>query len=46
MVWLDDAFGGKFPIGWSLGIITAVIGGSIALSFVFRRPDLIHEAGD
>jgi tellurite resistance protein TerC len=46
MVWLDDAFGGKFPIGWSLGIITAVIGASIALSFVFRRTDLIHEAGD
>jgi tellurite resistance protein TerC len=46
MVWLDDAFGGKFPITWSLGIITAVIGGSIVLSFVFRRSDLVHEAGD
>ncbi len=30
MVWLNDAFGGKFPIGWSLGII----GGTIALSVV------------
>ncbi|HZT28459.1 MAG TPA: TerC family protein [Bryobacteraceae bacterium] len=28
MVWLNDSFGGKFPIGWSLGII----GGVIALS--------------
>lgn len=32
MVWLNEAFGGKFPIGWSLGIITALIGGSIAVS--------------
>ena len=30
MVWLNDAFGGKFPISWSLGII----GGSIALSII------------
>jgi tellurite resistance protein TerC len=44
MVWLDDVFGGKFPITWSLGIITAVIGGSIALSFVIRkRSDLAGE---
>jgi len=34
MVWLNEAFGGKFPIGWSLGIITFLIGGSILLSFV------------
>lgn len=32
MVWLNNAFGGKFPIEWSLGIITLLIGGSIALS--------------
>ena len=32
MVWLNDAFGGKFPIAWSLGIITVLIGGSIAAS--------------
>jgi len=25
MVWLNDAFGGKFPITWSLGIITAFL---------------------
>jgi uncharacterized protein (DUF697 family) len=30
MVWLNDAFGGKFPIGWSL----AIIGGAIAASIV------------
>lgn len=34
MVWLNDAFGGKFPIGWSLGIIGCVIMGSILLSLL------------
>jgi tellurite resistance protein TerC len=31
MVWLNDAFGGKFPIAWSL----VFIGGVIAVSIVF-----------
>jgi tellurite resistance protein TerC len=34
MAWLNDAFGGKFPIAWSLGIITLLVGGSIALSLL------------
>jgi tellurite resistance protein TerC len=37
MVWLNDAFGGKFPITWSLGII----GGLLTLAIVgslLRRP--------
>lgn len=25
MAWLNEAFGGKFPIGWSLGIIGGVL---------------------
>lgn len=33
MVWLNEHFGGKFPINWSLGIIAALIGSSIAVSF-------------
>ncbi len=37
MVWLDHAFGGKFPIGWSLGIIGAVISGAVVLSFMFPQ---------
>jgi tellurite resistance protein TerC len=37
MVWLNHAFGGKFPIEWSLGIIGAVIAGSVALSLLFPR---------
>lgn len=32
MVYLNHAFGGKFPIGWSLGIIAFLIGSSIAFS--------------
>lgn len=34
MVYLNDAFGGKFPIAWSLGIIGALIGGFTALSLL------------
>jgi tellurite resistance protein TerC len=37
MVWLNEAFGGKFPISWSLGIILAVIAVSVALSLIFPR---------
>jgi tellurite resistance protein TerC len=38
MVWLNEAFGGKFPISWSLGIIGAVLGASIAISFLKPGP--------
>lgn len=39
MAWLNDAFGGKFPIAWSLGIIAALLGTAIAASLlVARRP--------
>lgn len=34
MVWLNDLFGGKFPIGLSLGIIGGVIALSIAASMI------------
>jgi tellurite resistance protein TerC len=35
MVWLNEAFGGKFPISWSLGIIGAIIGAAVAVSLLF-----------
>ena len=38
MVWLNEAFGGKFPITWSLGIIAAIIGTSIAASLLRKAP--------
>jgi tellurite resistance protein TerC len=34
MVWLNDAFGGKFPIGWSLAIIATAIAASIGASLL------------
>jgi tellurite resistance protein TerC len=33
MVWLNQAFGGHFPITWSLAIISAILGVSMAVSF-------------
>jgi tellurite resistance protein TerC len=32
MVWLNEAFGGKFPVTWSLGIIGALLTASVAVS--------------
>jgi tellurite resistance protein TerC len=32
MVWLNEAFGGKFPVGLSLGIIGAILAVSVAAS--------------
>ena len=34
MAWLNELFGGKFPIGLSLGIIFAILIGAITASFV------------
>jgi tellurite resistance protein TerC len=38
MVWLNEAFGGKFPITWSLAIIAGIIGTSIAASLLRKAP--------
>lgn len=34
MVFLNEMFGGKFPIGWSLGIITFFISSSVVASLI------------
>jgi tellurite resistance protein TerC len=34
MVWLNDAFGGKFPITWSLGIIAGLLAASVVASLL------------
>jgi tellurite resistance protein TerC len=39
MLWLNDAFGGKFPIQWSLGIIATLLIGSVVASLVLPRRD-------
>lgn len=45
MVWLNQLFGGKFPISVSLGIIAAVIGASVLLSLAFpKAPDVAPES--
>ena len=40
MIWLNQAFDGKFPIAWSLAIIVSLVGGSIVASVIAgrRRP--------
>jgi tellurite resistance protein TerC len=42
MVWLDDWFGGKFPIGVSLSIIASALLLSVVLSLLYPR----HAAAD
>jgi tellurite resistance protein TerC len=37
MVWLNELFGGKFPIGWSLGIIATILALSILVSIGYAR---------
>lgn len=37
MAWLNAAFGGKFPIGLSLTIILALLGGAVIASLVMPR---------
>jgi tellurite resistance protein TerC len=36
MAWLNDAFGGKFPVTWSLGIISSILAVSIAVSLMIK----------
>lgn len=44
MVWLNNAFGGKFPILWSLGIIFTLIFGSVLFSiFKIKQAELVTE---
>ena len=45
MVWLNNLFGGKFPISLSLGIITAVIAISVVASLLFPKADP-HPTGE
>ncbi len=40
MVWLNHAFGGKFPITWSLGIIGGLLALAVTVSLAFpRKPE-------
>jgi tellurite resistance protein TerC len=44
MTWLNDAFGGKFPITWSLGIIGAILATTMTASLVLSRPSAVAPA--
>ncbi len=37
MVWLNHAFGGKFPITWSLGIIGGLLAAAVVWSLAFPK---------
>jgi tellurite resistance protein TerC len=43
MVWLNDLFGGKFPIEWSLGIIATLLIGSVVASLLRPPPAASHQ---
>lgn len=44
MVWLNELFGGKFPIGISLSIIATLIGGAVVTSLIFpKKPEEIRN---
>lgn len=43
MVWLNEAFDGKFPIVWSLGIILSIVAASVVLSLSFPKKSKAYE---
>ena len=43
MAWLNDLFGGKFPIGMSLGFIAGIVVVSIVLSVAFPKKTAPHS---
>jgi tellurite resistance protein TerC len=43
MAWLNQLFGGKFPISWSLGIIAAILTTSIVASIVSNKKKTKRE---
>jgi tellurite resistance protein TerC len=46
MAWLNEFYGGKFPISISLAIIAAIVGSSILLSFLFPKKSLLDDTCD
>lgn len=46
MIWLNDVFGGEFPIGWSLGIICGVLGLSVLTSLLLPNAERLKIDGE
>ncbi len=44
MAWLNEAFGGKFPISWSLGIIGSIIAVSIVISLLIPKKQTVSNS--
>ena len=44
MVWLNEHFGGKFPVTWSLGVICSVLAGSVVLSLMYPQTENSEKA--
>jgi tellurite resistance protein TerC len=44
IAWLNDLYGGKFPIAISLGIISGVIAAAVILSLLFPRETPLHAS--
>jgi tellurite resistance protein TerC len=44
MVWLNDAFGGKFPIEWSLAVIAGMLVTGVIGSWLYRPADRQAES--
>jgi len=37
ILWLNEAFGGKFPVTWSLGIVGGILAVTVTASLVWSR---------
>lgn len=46
MIWLNEAFGGKFPIEWSLAIIGTLLTGAVGASLLVRARPALAPARD
>ena len=44
MAWLNNAFGGKFPIAWSLGIVAGILAFCLLLSVAYPRRRVIGNS--
>ncbi|HKU19536.1 MAG TPA: TerC/Alx family metal homeostasis membrane protein [Terriglobales bacterium] len=44
MAWLNDAFGGKFPITWSLAIIAGILASVVVFSMMSTQRKLLRDS--
>jgi tellurite resistance protein TerC len=44
MAWLNNAYGGKFPIAWSLGIVAGILAFCLLLSVAYPQRKVIGSS--